>query len=429
MRKNAVRAARWVGMLLAVAALVIPAVTLAASKPAKKKTPGVPHRVYTATNDPSGNHVIMYTRRTNGSLALLGSVATGGKGSKSEPPFGFPIVDTSGSIDLTSNGKLLFVVNAGSNTVTSFLVTANGLKRESVASSHGKLPTTLAHSGNVLYVANGISNSIFGWHFSSTGKLTPIAGSNRKLTGATPAGKKDKPGVVSGSGFSSDGGVFIVAMRGLPRKYGEIDTFLISRNGAAAPSHATATPGIDNPFGLAALKKNILVSNAGYVATPSGVQPNPGDFTQFTGSVASYKLSPTGKLTLIKDTKTGGRAACWVIIGKDGKTAYAVNTLSNKMPTSGDGAVSSLHIAPNGALTLQKQANTGPGFPSDEGTSHDGKYLYVVDASIILSAPPPNGMNLKSHIEIYRVGPGGTMTRLTPTPNTLTPALSGIGVY
>src|SRR5947209_5872078 len=155
MRRRAVRAARWVGLLLAAAALVIPAVGLAASKPAKKKkTPGVPHRVYTATNDPSGNRVIMFTRRANGTLAQLGSVATGGRGTTAEPPFDFPIVDTSGSMVLTPDGKLLFVVNAGSNTVTSFRVTANGLKRVSVASSHGAVPVTLASSKGLLYVAN-----------------------------------------------------------------------------------------------------------------------------------------------------------------------------------------------------------------------------------------------------------------------------------
>jgi 6-phosphogluconolactonase len=424
MRNNAMRAARWLGLLLATAALVVPAVALAAQKPAKKKTktPAVPHRVYTATNDPAGNQVIIFARKSDGTITQTGTAATGGKGSTSEPPFNFPIVDSSGSIDLTPDGKLLFVVNAGSNTVTSFQVTANGLKRKSVVSSHGKLPISLTSSGHLLYVVNGNSANIYGWSFSSTGKLTPLAGSNRKLTAVTPTGKKDKVGVAAGIGFSSDGGVVAVTQRGLPRKYGEIDTFLISRNGAAGPSQAFATPGVDNPFGFSAVGRYLLVSNAGYVATPSGTMPNPADFTQFTGSAATYKVSKTGKLTFVKDTPTGGRAACWLVVTKNGKTAFVTNTLSKAPPTSGKGAVSSLSVGPGGKMTLLTQADTGPGFPGDEGISNDGKYLYAIDPSIVIPG-------LKGHIEVYRLGPGGSMTRLTPTPNTLPPMISGIGVY
>ena len=445
MRGNAMRAVRWLGLLLAVAALVVPVAAIAANKPAKKKVPGVPHRVYTATNDPSGNSVIIFARSADGSLTQLGAVKTGGNGIKSDPPFDFPVVDTSGSINITPDGKLLFVVNAGSNTVTSFRVTANGLKRVSVASSHGAAPVTLTSSGNLLFVANEGESActekptqpqlckdppnIYGWHFSSTGKLTGIPSSARRLTAVTPSGKKDMVGVVAGSGFSFDGGVLAVTERGLPRKYGEIDTFLISRSGAAGPAHAYATPGVDNPFGFTAIPGHILVSNVGYVATPPGVTPAAGDLTQFPGSAADYSLSSHGVLKFVSDTPTGGRAACWIVVTKNHKTAYVSNTLSKVPPLSGKGAESALSVAGNGSMTLVQQADTGPGVPSDEGISHDGKYLYVIDPSGPLAAPPPAGMGLLSHVEIYRIGPGGSITRLTPTPNALPPMISGIGVY
>jgi 6-phosphogluconolactonase len=424
MRRNAVRAARSVGLLLTVAALVVPVVAVAAQKPAKKKkTPGVPHRVYTTTNNPAGNGVVIFTRKSDGTLAQIGTVPTGGKGQATPPgtpPFGFPIVDSSGSVNLTPNGKLLFVVNAGDNSVSSFQVTANGLKRTSRVSSHGKLPVSLTSSGHLLYVVNVNSANIFGWTFSSTGKLTPIKGSNRKLTAVTPAGQKDKVGVAAGIGFTTDGGVIAVTQRGLPRKYGEIDTFLISRNGAAGPSHAFATPNIDNPFGFSTRGRELLVSNAGYVATPSGTQPNPADFTQFTGSAATYKVSPTGKLTLVSNTLTGGRAACWLVVTKNGKTAFVTNTLSKAPPTSGVGALSSLSVGSGGKMTLLKQTDTGPGFPSDIAFSNDDKYLYVIDAHVM---PGP------SHIDVYKLGPGGSMTHIQATPNTLPTGVSGAGAF
>ena len=172
------------------------------------------------------------------------------------------------------------------------------------------------------------------------------------------------------------------------------------------------------------------MSNAGLVKTPSGAMPNPADFTQFTGSVATYKVSDSGKVKFVSNASSGGRAACWLIITKNGKTAITTNTLSSGTPptggpTSGTGAVASLSIAPNGQLHLLKQANTSPGFPGDEAFSHDNKYLYVDDPSIIV----PGG----SHIEAYKLGPGGTITPIqtlpSTTPSTYPPNLSGIAAW
>ncbi|HTP20436.1 MAG TPA: beta-propeller fold lactonase family protein [Solirubrobacteraceae bacterium] len=429
MGRNAMKGVRLVVAAVAATALLVPWVANAAAKSATKAAGGGGW-VFTATNDPSGNAVFVYKRAANGQLTQTGTVPTGGKGIASEPPFGFPIVDSSGSINLSANGKLLFVVNAGSNSVTSFRVTSSGLHKVSVASTHGKLPISLASSGNLLYVVNEISKNIYGWTFTAGGVLTPIKGSNRKLTAVTPAGKKDKVGVAAGIGFTSNGKVVAVTERGLPRHYGEIDTFVVGKNGAAGPAQAFATKGVANPFGFSAWSKYLLVSNAGFVATPSGAMPNPADFSQFTGTVATYKVSDTGKVKFVSNAASGGRAACWLIVTSNGKTAITTNTLSSGTPptggpTSGTGAVATLSIAPNGHLHLLKQANTSPGFPGDEALSHDSKYLYVDDPSIIV----PGG----SHIEAYRMGPGGTVTPIqtlpSTSPSTYPPNLSGIAAW
>ena len=423
MRRNSVRAVRLLGVTLAAAALVVP--SLASASNAKKTGKVNYDAFYTQTNDPAGNTVVAFSRAPNGLITQTKIVATGGKGAASTPPFGFPTADGSGSVDLTPDGKLLFVVNAGDGSVSSFRITSTGPKLVDRVSSHGKLPISLTSSGNVLYVVNETSANIFGWHFSSTGKLTPIAGSNRKLTAVTPKGKKAAIGVVAGIGFVRNGHVIAVTQRGLPRKYGVIDTFLINANGAAGPSLATATPNIDNVFGFSSFGNNLLVTNAGYVASPSGAAPNPADFTQFTGSAATYAVSASGKIKLVKNTLTGGRAACWLVVQKNGRTAYVTNTLSayppSSGPTTGVNAVSTLSVAGNGKMTLKKQASTGPGFPSDEALSADGKYLYVVDASVIL----PIG----SHIDVYRLGPGGSITQIQSTPDTLPPGVSGAGAF
>jgi 6-phosphogluconolactonase len=422
MRRD-VRLWRSLGILVAALALTTPALASAVQQGAAKKVNY--HAFYTTTNDPSGNSVIVFSRAANGTLTQRKVVPTGGKGIASTPPFGFPIADGSGSVNLTPDGKLLFVINAGDNSVSSFRITASGPKLVSHVSSHGKLPISLTSSGDLLFVVNETSANIFGWHFSSTGKLTPIAGSDQKLTAVTPKGKKDKVGVTAGIGFVDNGSVVAVTERGLPRKYGEIDTFVISKSGAAAPSQAFATPNIDNVFGFSSFGKYLLVSNAGYVATPSGSAPNPADFTQFTGSAATYSVSPSGKVKLVKNTLTGGRAACWLVVQKNGRTAYVTNTLSayppSSGPTTGVDAVSTLSVAGNGKMKLEHQASTGPGFPSDEALSTDGKYLYAVDASVILP--------FDSHIDVYRLGPGGSITHIQSTPNTLPPGVSGAGAF
>jgi hypothetical protein len=423
--------ARLVGVSLAAVALLIPVVANAASQQGGQGAKAPAGWVFTATNNPKGNQVIVFKRGSDGKLKQSATVSTGGKGIASEPPFGFPIVDSSGSINLTPDGKLLFVVNAGSNSVTSFKVTSSGLKKVSVAGTQGKLPISLASSSaHLLYVVNEGTHNIYGWRFTSDGKLTGIKGSNEKLTAVTPKGAKDKVGVEAAIGFVNSGAVVAVTQRGLPRTYGEINTFVIDHNGAAGPSKAYATRGVANPFGFSAIGSYLLVSNAGLVKTPSGAMPNPADFSQFTGSAATYKVSLDGKVHFVKNVLTGGRAACWLIVERNGRTAFVTNTLSSGTPptggpTSGQGAVASMSVGGNGQLKLEKQANTSPGFPGDEALSHDDKYLYVSVPSIIV----PGG----SHMEVYKVGKGGSMTHIqtlpSTNPSTYSPALSGIGAF
>jgi len=416
-----VRLWRLLGILVAALALTTPALAGAAQQGGAKKVNY--DAVYTASNDPSGNSVIVFTRAANGTLTQRKVVATGGKGIASTAPFGFPIVDSSGSINLTPDGKLLFVVNAGDNSVSSFLVTASGPKLVSHVPSHGKLPISLTSSGDLLYVVNETSQNIFGWKFSSTGKLTPLAGSNRKLTAVTPKGKKDQVGVTAGIGFANNGGVVVGTQRGLRRTYGEIDTFVISKSGAAGPSQAVATPGIPNPFGFSASGKQIFVSNAGFVATPSGAMPNPMDPTQFNGTAATYNVSSSGKLKLVKNTSTNGRAACWLVVTKNGRWALAANTLSDSVPNTftGKGGVSVMSIGHGGKMTLHGQGDLGgPGFPSDEALSSNDRYLYAVDP-FIMGGP--------SHIDVFKLGSNGSITHIQTTPSTLPNGVSGAGAF
>src|SRR5687768_6153734 len=76
--------------------------------------------VYTLTNSPGGNEVLVFNRFADGSLAFQGSYATGGLGSGSG-------LGSQSAVVLSKNHQWLYAVNAGSNQISAFAVTGNGL--------------------------------------------------------------------------------------------------------------------------------------------------------------------------------------------------------------------------------------------------------------------------------------------------------------
>lgn len=351
---------------------------------------------FTQTNDPAGNQVVVYKRAANGTLTETARVATGGVGAASTPPFGFPIVDSQGSLELTKNGKLLFAVNAGDDSISSFRVKKGGIKLVDRKPSGGDLPISLDSQRRLLYVVNSLSGDISGLRFNRKGHMTPIAGSTQPLS---PAGGGSAPAQI---GFAKNRRALTVTLRG-PNV---IDTFKVAKNGKAGP--ATANPSnAPSPFGFEYRDaRTLIASNAGDTGNP----PNPMDPALFQGSASSYTLTKAGTLAAIDNKAAGGRATCWVVITKNKKYSFMTNTLSQ--------SVSRFRIAHDGHLTLLPgNAATGAGFASDESLSRNSKYLYVLLPSI---------MGGTSHIDVYRVGSGGSLTHIQATPSNLPPGVSGM---
>lgn len=214
-------------------------------------------------------------------------------------------------MNLTRDGRLLFVVNAGPSggdgSISAFRVTSWGLQLadNSPIDSGGQLPISLTSSGNLLYVVNEISSNIVGYRFSSSGHLTQI--SEQALSTTYPTT------VAAQIGFSPNGRQLVVAERGLPAANGVIDTFPVYWNGTAGPAQKLVAP-TPNPFGFAfSDSRHLLVTDAGFVATPSGTDPNPGDPSQFFGSTSSYSLSNGGALSSRASSQAAGarRVGSW----------------------------------------------------------------------------------------------------------------------
>jgi 6-phosphogluconolactonase (cycloisomerase 2 family) len=273
---------------------------------------------------------------------------------------------------VSDDHHLVFAVNAGSNSVASFLVRPDGLELVDVASSGGSLPTSVAFSRGLLYVLNaGVPNNVSGFAVDRDGDLTPIAGSARPLSAASTS-----PAQV---GFSDDGATVIVSERATNR----IDTYAVGSDGLLTGPfvHASAGP---TPFGFAVDKRNtLLVSEAG-----AG------------GGASSYRIGDAGALSPISSmVMTGQRAACWTVVTKNGRFGYVTN--------AGTGNISGFAIGADGSASLLDAdgvtAVTG-GNPTDAAVSHDGQYLYARVAAT-------------NRIAIFRIGSNGSLASL--------PALDG----
>src|SRR2546422_2222120 len=168
---------------------------------------GAAGAVYALTNSSDGNAVLVYQRGGDGLLTPAGSFATGGTGTGAS-------LGSQGAVIVSDDHQLLFAVNAGSNSISSFRIRPGGLELADTAPSGGTMPISVAFFRGLLYVLNvGVLNNISGFTVDRDGGLTPLAGSVRALSAAST-----NPAQV---GFNDDGTVVIVTERASNR----IDTY------------------------------------------------------------------------------------------------------------------------------------------------------------------------------------------------------------
>jgi 6-phosphogluconolactonase (cycloisomerase 2 family) len=348
--------------------------------------------VYTETNAVPINEVVVFNRGANGALVPRQRVPTGGVGAPSPacamPTRACPIVDGQGEVNLAANGRILFAVNAGSNTISSFLESSLGLVLIDRQPSGGNFPVSLDSRGNVLYVVNQFTGNIAGFRFNNIGKMTPIPGSIRPL--ATPG----PSGAAAQISFDRTGRTLAVSERGTNL----IDTFPVV-NGVAgtATGHPVPANAI-TPFGFAFDGLNrLVVSDA---------------LSQKTGAATTYSQA----LAAIDTQSTSGGAPCWVVVTPDNRYVYITNTTTKTIARFGLSADGHLSL-----LGLTQTLNTPPGpvlFPTDEALSSNGRYLYVLIPSVF-------GPDV-SRIDEYRIGAGGTLTLLGSTPSNMGAGASGL---
>jgi len=317
-------------------------------------------KLFISTNAPAGNEVLVYQRSGSGPAALLSRFATQGTGTGAG-------LGSQGAVTLSGNGRWLFVVNAASNTVSTFALGASGLVLKSVVDSGGLTPTSVTEHEGLVYVLNaGGSGGVAGFR-NVRGTLVPVAGGIGTLsanTGTAPAQV----------GFSDDGDVLVVSEKATSK----LTSFQVRRDGSLAGKTVTASSGA-TPFGFAFTRRDVLVVSEAPASTVSTYR--------FNEHSAAPRL-------VTASLANGQGAACWIAVTPNGRYAFSAN--------AGTSSVSSFSVAGNGQLSLIAGAAglTGPNAGAvDMAVSPSGEQLHVF-------------ANRGLQIVSFTITPGGTLLPL-----------------
>ena len=254
---------------------------------------------------------------------------------------------------MSRDGRFVFVVNAGDNTVSTFALHGGALVLKSTVDAGGLHPISVTEHDGLVYVLNaGGDGNVAGFR-NRHGMLEPVAGSVRGLSVAGGAG----PAQV---GFSDDGDAIVVTEKATNK----LTSYQVEDDGSIRPPIVTPSPGM-TPFGFAFNRRNRLIVSEAFGGAPGA------------STVSSYRFDNTAPAlpvlvsAAVPDTQT---AACWVAITPNGRYAYVTNT--------GSSNVSSYRVAPDGQTTLLQAVagETGAGSaPLDAAASPDGGHLYVLN--------------------------------------------------
>jgi hypothetical protein len=400
--------------------------------------------VYTMTNDPSGNAVVVYSRAADGTLTLSGKFSTGGTS------IGDFATGNQHGLLLSDDDQCLWAVNSLSNQVTAFTVKGTSLSRTNIVGSGGYRPVSIGVNPDLhlLYVLNaggqvGYSDNVSGFIVGRDCGLSPLANSTRALSASDTS-----PAQVS---FDPTGSVVVVTEKtnngGV--KGGHIDTFIVGRDGRLSSLKSISPPdSLAEPFGFAFDSFGQMLVTVADCHQPSlpGILPGCATvpippFAADTPALVSYRLSRDGNLTLVDALLDNQAAKCWIVItsgqepgggyqalggynkNKLKEFAFTVNALATQAGgTPGAppaGSVTGYQVSPNGRLTdigVTPIPIIAAGVPVDASLSDDNRFLYVLSEG-------------DGSISAFKVGQNGGLTLIKAYPVTSTPAIETNGPF
>src|ERR687897_1998978 len=134
--------------------------------------------VYVQTNA-APNEVIAFRRTDDGSLGLIGGVATGGEGD------GTPHLQSQGSVTLTGDGQYLLVTNAATGDLSVFPVASDGSIELRERVHTGATPRSVAERDGLVVVLNTGEPGLAAFRLHDEGIARP-EGDDQELAASDP---------------------------------------------------------------------------------------------------------------------------------------------------------------------------------------------------------------------------------------------------
>ena len=298
--------------------------------------------IYIQSNDAAGNAILMYNQQHDGKLAWTSTTGSGGNGSGAG-------LGSQSAVAINADNTLLFAVNAGSNSVSSFKIKNDGsLDLISTINSGGKLPVSVAVYKNLVYVVNSMSANISGYTIDADGNFTKIQGSKKALSDSTAS-----PAQIA---FSPEGNSLLVT----EKMTNKISSFALDANGSIMKAAYTDATG-STPFGFDFSRdKYMIVSNASQGADNASTCTSYQDLflhvKDVNGAVANQQS-----------------ASCWVATTRFGRYAFVTNAKSKN--------IVSYYVDAFGALFYLSwsPAPTGTA-PTDITVSANNKFVYNINS-------------------------------------------------
>jgi len=343
---------------------------LAAGPGADAASTPVAGAVFVQTNDLDHNSVVAFARDADGQLHRVGAFRTGGQGGVERDVPLDPLASQD-SLTYDAAHHLLFAVNAGSNTVTSFAVSGAHLTRRQTVPSGGEFPVSVTADHGLLYVLNaGGSGNVTGYRVNRAGRLAALPGGSRDLdlTNDPVPRFLTAPADIA---LTPDAEHLVVTTKA----NNTVDVFTVDSGPLSAPVENPSASAV--PFAVAFdTAGRLVVANAG------------------NSSVSTYAVRGNGTLrTITAGVEDGQAALCWIV--GTGDTFFGGNAGSSSISAfavDGDGNAS-LTGTPDGVVA---HTGGGSGGTIDLDITTDGSLLYAENA-------------FTGTVEGYRIRPDHTL--------------------